>query len=266
MIVKGTRRSSTSSSSPFPGSRSRCRAAPATPATATANPPPLEDRSLAPRPRRDVRRGSLPAANRLRTPRHGDLTQPRPRRPSPHRKEQHHRRSGAQRPRRQPTPRPPRAHMIMKWTPRDYAEALGANGLLRLALMPNQIPPLPRTMFPEMVAIGASRSDPSGLVTGIPSRSMSHQRTAGASPIRMPVPSMKSIRSGRLRRWAASCARLCSGSSDTGPCSQGHNWRRSSWSRARGGGACPSMLGVVGAFPPTGFHFGQPESCRIGEW
>jgi hypothetical protein len=65
-----------------------CRARP-------ADPQPLEDRSPAPRSRRDVRRGRLPAANRRRTLRHGDLAQPRHRRPSPRREEQHRRRPPA---------------------------------------------------------------------------------------------------------------------------------------------------------------------------
>ncbi|MDX6310976.1 MAG: hypothetical protein QOF44_440 [Streptomyces sp.] len=65
-----------------------------------------------------------PSANRLRASRHGDLAQPRHWRPSPRREEQHRRRPPAQRPRREPTARPPRTHMIMKRTSRDYAEAL----------------------------------------------------------------------------------------------------------------------------------------------
>jgi hypothetical protein len=66
-------------------------------------------------------------ASQLRTgsaPRHGDLAQPRHRRPSPRREEQHRRWPPAQRPRRQPTSRPLRTHMITKRTSRDYAEAL----------------------------------------------------------------------------------------------------------------------------------------------
>ena len=97
----------------------------ATPAElARLDPRPLEDRSPAPRPRHDLRRGRLPAADRQRTPRHGDLAQPRHRRPSPRRGKQHRRRPSPQRPRRQPTARPPRTRMIMKRTSRDYAEAL----------------------------------------------------------------------------------------------------------------------------------------------
>jgi hypothetical protein len=76
-----------------------------------------------------------PRCEPLRTPRHGDLAQPRHRRPSPRREEQHRRWPPAQRPRRQPTSRPPRTHMITKRTSRDYAEALlnGAGHAVLLA-------------------------------------------------------------------------------------------------------------------------------------
>ena len=68
------------------------------------------------------RTGSAPRA--MATWRPGDLAQPRHRRPSPRREEQHRRWPPAQRPPRQPASRPPRTHMITKRTSRDYAEAL----------------------------------------------------------------------------------------------------------------------------------------------
>ncbi|MFC8275925.1 ISAs1 family transposase [Streptomyces sp. NPDC057271] len=65
-----------------------------------------------------------PAADGHRASRHGHLAQSRHRRPPPGRQDEHRLRTAAQRPRRPPTARPARAHMITNWTSRHFAKAL----------------------------------------------------------------------------------------------------------------------------------------------
>nr|WP_269857500.1 ISAs1 family transposase [Streptomyces sp. RPT161] len=74
-----------------------------------AHPRPLEDRSPAPRPRHNLRRGRLPAAKRQRTTRHGHLAKLGHRRPEARRRHQHRCWPPPQRSRPPATVRTPRA-------------------------------------------------------------------------------------------------------------------------------------------------------------